>query len=336
MRDQRSLLDEIVIYSGCVDPTQPNGTVVYCDQSTNEKLRLRYPAGGNKKGKGYSQLSCSLIENTLIILHNNSIIDIVNFNDTEIFHLKRVLVGHTSWYTSFFLDINSSIVYLFTKKRYRKRLPSGHCKANTRVQVSSLGFSGDSILNVLDEKVDGESLQSIVHIGKSFFMMLCSSTRHHPVLKTFNVTQSGMNVLKTIDLSTFDIVVRSRFNRDKSMCKVNYFNQVIACTIVRESAGQRYGVWSYNTKTGERKILYRGSENEEIRRFDFNWDLSEIAVWWTTTGHEEKNFKIVKLLNQDISLKHFARLTCLRSFGEKYLNEHLPVCLRKYLGILKE
>uniref|UniRef100_A0A7M5VBB8 Uncharacterized protein n=1 Tax=Clytia hemisphaerica TaxID=252671 RepID=A0A7M5VBB8_9CNID len=107
------------------------------------------------------------------------------------------------------------------------------------------------------------------------------------------------------------------------------------CAIVggRELRKKRFGVWSYNLTTGEQKVLYGASENEHIHHFDLNWDLSEIAVWTSNGDTREKHLKIVRLLSHDITLKHFARLTCLRSFGAEYLNGRLPVCLQRYLGI---
>ena len=103
MRDQRSLLDEIVIYSGCVDPTQPNGTVVYCDQSTNEKLTLHYRSESYEITSVLESFwfSHRFIGNMLIILspparHDGSFMlkscmDVVRFDDNEIRH--KIMYG---------------------------------------------------------------------------------------------------------------------------------------------------------------------------------------------------------------------------------------------------
>ena len=338
--DQRSR--KLVIYSGVVDHNQSDGTIIYCDQDSNEKLILPHPPGYDTNGDG--PVSCCLIGDILLIQSpynsetKTSFLDLVRFHNNEMFHFKRISIKQrTSLDTSFFLDNSSSMVYMFKKLECRKRLQSGFPRSGIRLKLTVFDYSGNPILEKKAvDPGDDFTMNCFIYIRKSFFLaLLRSATSHQKVLKTFNATQSGITILKTVDVSTYHFMLNSMHLHKKSLYRVDYFNQVLVCAVFREAKG-RYGVCSFNTATGEQKVLYRGSENEQIYHFDFNWDLSEIAVWIFVYADRTMHLKIVKLPNQDISLKHFARLTCLRSFGERYLKERLPACLRKYLGILKE
>ena len=265
--------------------------------------------------------------------------DVVRFDDNEIRHFKRISTGFSFYLDYLFLDISSSIVYMFKELSRRKRLHSNQVISGTKCQyLTAFDYSGNPVLEKETAIDFGDELKidRIFHIRKSFFLALCSSLPKR-VFKIFSVTRTGTIVSKIIELSRpgmFKVAIRCLY----SLRKVHYFDQVLACAIV---SIPHYGIWSCNIATEEHRVLYRASNNEHIHRFNLNWDLSEIAVWISKAPDyglfaTKKYLKIIKLPHQDISLKHFARLTCLRSFGEKYLNEHLPVCLRKYLGILKE
>eukprot|EP00111_Clytia_hemisphaerica_P009168 TCONS_00026952-protein len=340
-RLQVSLPDKSVIYSGFIDSSQPDGHIIYCEKDSLEKIKLNYPSGNHSDIN--PRRYCCLIGNILVILSQpgvgDRLIDLVRFDDKEMYRFQRIPIRCPVLYTqpSIFLDTSSSIVYI-TKNRIqrRKRLQSGQAISTMSHELTAVDFSGDVILE--REFVDlGDDFQikDLFHIRKSFFLAFCSySHSKRRVLKIFNARQLGINILKSVELSNFNYL-RIRRRLENPFRKVYYFGQELACTIVKDTAVS-YGVWSYNTVTGERKVLYSGSENEQIHHFDLNWDLSEIAVWTSTPERQKKHLKIVKLPSHDITLKHFARLACLKSFGEEYLNERLPVCLQRYLGILQE
>uniref|UniRef100_A0A7M5WLH5 Uncharacterized protein n=1 Tax=Clytia hemisphaerica TaxID=252671 RepID=A0A7M5WLH5_9CNID len=325
--DRANPQGEIVVYSGVVDGTEPDGTTIHCDQESFVKLRITLPpiVNNSRRCNTCSIPFCRLVAKTLVIKSpssndccSKSILDLVCFNENEIFHLKRISINHQILSKSLFLDIDASIVYVV------------RMSSSKLLICNAIDFSGNYLIN---ETLDCDHVSSILHIRKSFFLTHSFFSRQH-VLKTFSITPSGITVLKTITLPTSDLITSNRF--ESLIYIVSHFNQALVCAIVRVEGflvEERFGVWSYNLTTGEQKVLYRGSENEYIHRFDLSWNLSEIALWTSNGDKPEKHLKIVRLLSHDITLKHFARLACLRSFGAEYLNGRLPVCLQRYLGI---
>ena len=63
----------------------------------------------------------------------------------------------------------------------------------------------------------------------------------------------------------------------------------------------------------------------------------ETSIFEFTDNESSEQLCFVKVTSPfdhlEISLKHMARMACLKSFSDDFLKNNLPKCLREYLGL---
>ena len=93
----------------------------------------------------------------------------------------------------------------------------------------------------------------------------------------------------------------------------------------------------YEAGSGKKIIEFTNTDFDSTT-FNINWTMNEVMRLSSklSSYSDENKTKLIfeKLRGQhNISLKHQARVTCLKSFDGQYLKENLPRCLQQYLGI---
>ena len=184
-------------------------------------------------------------------------------------------------------------------------------------------FVGEELFTCALESDTGQVRDVFQVQGPIFLVSYCQSK----TLKLIKADESERTILSTIDsyIPTYYLIFS--FELIKTMGE-SYLYGIGEDTESPVMYVSLTDIW-----TGKHVLKYQTNKQESLQCSPiFNWNLTELALHTNPNSHV--NF--VDIGPFDLSLKHVARLTCLKWFNEDYLNQNLPVCLRKYLGVCKE
>ena len=146
-------------------------------------------------------------------------------------------------------------------------------------------------------------------------------------------------------ISVFNLPTTHKFNSSANFSVFKRFDRVFLVAI---SCDENNIVFVFDIKIGKCVLEYDTAiQFKDWKRWypffnpfepkiTFNWNLTEIALFEPCNSEKQSILCFIDIGPFDLSLKHAARLSCLKWFNEDFLNQNLPVCLRKYLGVWKE
>ena len=271
-------------------------------------------------------------ENQMLIL------DLVKYNEKLLIHHRRISVSTTDEprlcrKIKVSLDCQSELLYFLDKHKEAEH------------QIKAFDFSGQklfetSLLNVGQDTMD-EPISYITHLHHCIFAFFYMISRQVIILK---VDQTGYSILNQFEHFTPPMESKALFNYEPKLIRI--FGDYHLCT--EQLTNSHNCVISLtDLRTGKNTFHYNTLEDyHPYQMSSISWN--EIAFLGEARIPEFEPFfrrkepvnflKIVKIHPGPfgLNLKHAARLSCLRWFSENYLNQNLPVCLRKYLGVWKE
>ena len=326
----------INIYHGCLRPYLGTSRFIEIDVKNYEdnKLQLTYPYSDLYIWQRQSLLCHNKIYGSFLVIFlsqrkfneatTNFTIDLVKYKETEISHFKRIeaKMERKADLRRLFFNGSTNIFYIY----YLRDSPR-------QSEIMAYDFDG----NVLFTHVLPNDVQ-LSHIENSLFVD--TSTVPATVI---NITQDRLNIV-TIRID-YELAVNSPKQYSYTFIKALGTMFIELNQKLDQNRG-KYKIISklYNFYTGEK--LFENQRNSNGPCCWYNWHMGEIAKVEVHTRHmridrriqevEEKALRFEKLqTNDSISLKHLARMTCMKWLSREYMNERLPNGLKQYVGIEK-
>ena len=241
-------------------------------------------------------------------------VDIVRFNDKSLSHYKQItkiepLASFMECLYTTYLDLNLGIIYLH--QIYGKVLAAfdltGQLISTCEIYAKSMCQFNDSVFYIHNTSdFTNQSLQ--------FFNIIDTKNKVTIMSKIpINENRRGGFVISNEIIRAFDKFYVLKIDNLDNHFENNHQFQLL------------------NANTGQSVLTYRNPRTN-FDGIQFNWNMHEIAF-----SRRNVPLEVVKIpLFPDYSLKHQARLACLRFYSTAQLTQHLPNCLVRYLGICDE
>eukprot|EP00111_Clytia_hemisphaerica_P010814 TCONS_00031626-protein len=266
-------------------------------------------------------------KNFLAVLDSDDVIELFSYDEIEVSTFKRIRIGeHAASHLpafkmqSFFFDLKSEVAYFL----YRLNEENTHA-------LNTYPFSGEewSICHLWEHDADQRCEYDVHHIKDSLFLTVEVKSKKVTIFKVVKNEKILLNefILNTpgssyIDYKTMQLFDKFYLHVESTRRRVSQFIDLLSGKKILECWYDYY-----------------------VQFVGINWNMSEMALmpteeskWIYGEDDEEDEEEVVfkSIGYHDISLKHFSRLACLKSFGGSYLNQHLPIALTKYLGLFND
>ena len=242
-------------------------------------------------------------------------IDIIKFDAKKAFHFKRIKnispsTGLFSVYgckTYLNLDLNMVLVMDWYNS-----------------SLFALDFNGNEyFLHNFTDSEHGRLMKFGQLKGSVFYLLYGDEELEEQDIQIVNVTENGLELKHEVHLDTYS--EKTRIKR--------FFDEYFILELLKDPFGS--GVIGFNLldiKSGDVLMSFEDDDLDDLEFDDvsFNWDKQEIV--FEIKDFDPYHVKRMVLPTTNHSLKHQARLACLRVCNDEYLKNNLPGCLQKYLG----
>ena len=275
--------------------------------------------------------------------HKQIHIDLLKYDMESLSYYKRIILNHqrieryfdTRMFEndySIFFDFAAEHVYIANKHRRR----------GLRYILDCFNFEGELVFShKVPEESNGLGYRFFGYLRCEFFIAVTTELN----VKLFRAAIAGITKVKEYPLCVsvpathykyyVDFRVARFFQRDILEVRIKIFHEI---NTINPHVSSRIHV--FDVGSGKQIIKPLGIE-KEISSYAFNWSLSEVMY---TSGYHFDSYQsfgthtktisnFVKTQSMDVSLKHQARIACLRHFTGDCLNSILPKCILEYLGI---
>ena len=272
-------------------------------------------------------IHCRFMENLngrfMLLEHNDTLknedrkaFTIFRFNDEKdvsfyrsISFVKPNILESEKRYIDYFLDTQCEMLYMRQGNTFRAfKIGKGDEKFTT---------------SLIEGGAHEEKLDHLTHLHQSVFL----AVYNREIVKVFRITEVHKMTFNQFNLPPSLQQGRHRYDI------VKRFNKIFLCVMGR----RRQTFHMFDISSGEQMFEYNHCYGP-CRYVRFNWSINEIALCLLRNVDRRYTFTFRSLVVErippyDTSLKHFARLTCLKWFNREYLMENLPIPLRIYLGL---
>uniref|UniRef100_A0A7M5WJM7 Uncharacterized protein n=1 Tax=Clytia hemisphaerica TaxID=252671 RepID=A0A7M5WJM7_9CNID len=197
--------------------------------------------------------------------------------------------------------------------------------------LSCFDFSGKHLFSftVGDDKTKSESFSFFTQVHGSVFVSVTS----HKMVQLLKVTEKGILTMKESQLY-INVEFNVNYTNYRAYRLMKQFERYLLCVGIT-TRNERYEAKStsyfvFDISNGE-KVYHCVLDGPRVWKLVFNKDMSEL-MYRSSDIHGIFNFRKSTLID-GTSLKHKARLACLKSFTDEYLSSKLPKHLLQYLGI---
>eukprot|EP00111_Clytia_hemisphaerica_P002174 TCONS_00006109-protein len=314
------LTKEVTIYHGCLKPYLGTSKIIEIDdQSDANTVKLEYSNPTARATSRRLKLCNSRIFGPLLAVvlsrTGECILDLIQYNENEISHLKRLDLEQARINSSQNLYFNraAEMFYLLNEYEYR----------DEKLEIIEYNFDGNQL-----SKYPLDSSASVDHIENNLFLKWNWET-----VQVFNITQTRVTTLWQ-----FPVDANPKFDfRDVELIRGRggvYFQKTNLPDFDEFDNSVDFITKLYDIYTGEKVF---DQDKQKLVRFrdeglsicGYNWHMGEVAT--------VENATIVKIekieTNIKMNLKHLARLACMKWLSAEYMSKRLPKCLHYLVGI---
>ncbi|XP_066936580.1 uncharacterized protein [Clytia hemisphaerica] len=327
---------QLTVYSSCLRPLYENGGKKTIDveeaDDGNDVLVLSYPNIQGFLGADINNMVCG---NFLVLMvtpdEANFIVDLIKFDDKEIFHFKRLTArGDYTVYNPLSFGLPSKVYLDMEWQRFY---------VMSNYELYCYDFNGEKIFDgsIRNYEVDKMVIEKTMQVSNRVFITAISPPQFPmDTIRLIEITRNEIKLGDCIKLSS------SKYNfMHKYIWVQRYLGKQYFCWLeARPNTNCFFSVNAYDLQTGGEAVLYKFEEPFYGDCY-LNWNMRELAL--VTELDDEERIKrlcverIPFFMNSEsncCSLKEQARFVCLNNFHEGYLCQKLPKDLLRFLDIL--